>query len=196
MITLTIDAGAFDRLANAFMAAGDQAPHAIGRGLNRTGDKVRTQVKRALVQQTGLKPGVINRAVKTRRANYRDLSYVLKSRGGDISLKYLGAREVRGGVSAAPGGQRQIFPGAFIKSGRKPNRYAVKRRDGHVYRNLEGGRWGGKIEKVRSGIFIPKEMVSGASAQAFYSTAAQHLPGDVGKELYAILAGVAPRGRA
>lgn len=193
MITIAFDGSGIHRLANVFAAAGAQAPHAIRRGLNRTGEKVRTQVKRALVQQTGLKAGVINRAVKTRRANFSDLSYVLKSRGGNISLKHFGARETRAGVSAAPGGKQQIFPGAFIKGGRFPRRVALKM-GGHVFQRTGSSRL--PIEKVKSGIYIPNEMVSGASEQAFFTTARQYLPADVGKELYAILAGVAPRGRA
>lgn len=191
MISVGVDFSQFRALANAFAAAGDQAPHAIRRGLNRTGDKVRTQVKRALVPQTGLKAGVINRAIKTKRASYGRLAYEIKSRGGNISLKYFGARETRSGVSAAPRGQRQIFPGSFVKGGRFPRRVALKL-GGHAFKRTGKGRL--PIEKQKSGVFIPDEMVSGASAQAFYATARQHLPADVGRELYAILAGVAPRG--
>lgn len=192
MIRFSVDASAFAHLGNAFAAAGTQAPHAIRRGLNRTGDKVRTQVKRALVPQTGLKPGVIQRALKIKRANYGRLTYEIKSRGGNISLKHFGARETRAGVSAAPRGQRQIFPGSFVKGGRFPKRVALKM-GGHAFSRTGKGRL--PIEKQKSGVYIPDEMVSGTSAQAFYATARQHLPGDVARELYAILAGVAPRGR-
>lgn len=195
MISLGVDLSALDRLANGFASAGDQAPHAIRRGLNRTGDKVRTQVKRALVAQTGLKAGVINRAVKTKRASYGHLAYELKSRGGNISLKYFGARETGKGVSAAPRGVRQIFPGAFIKGGHFPNRVKLKL-GGHAYINIDPARkWTGQIEKKKSDVYIPEEMVSGESERAFYAEANKHLANDVAHELYAILAGVAPRGR-
>lgn len=192
MISLGVDLSALDRLANGFASAGDQAPHAIRRGLNRTGDKVRTQVKRALVAQTGLKAGVINRAVKTRRASYGHLAYELRSRGGDVSLKFFAARETRRGVSAAPHGQRQIFPGDFIKGGRFPNRVGLKM-GGHVFKRTGSGRT--PIEKQKSGVIIPEEMVSGESERAFYAEANKHLADDIAHELYAILAGVAPRGR-
>lgn len=192
MISLSIDAAALGRLANAFASAGAQAPHAIRRGLNRTGDKVRTQVKRALVPQTGLKAAVINRAVKAKRANYGNLAYELRSRGGNVSLKYFGARETRKGVSAAPHGQRQIFPGAFIKGGRFPGRVAL-RMGGHVFKRTGAGRT--PIEKQKSGVYIPDEMVSGNSERVFYAEASKRLADDVAHELYAILAGVAPRGR-
>jgi hypothetical protein len=193
MITIQADASALARLGNAFAAAGAQAPHAIRRALNRTGDKTRTQVKRVLVAQTGLKAGVIGRAVKTRRASYGGLAYVIYSRGGNISLKYFGARETRAGVSAAPWGQRRVFAGTFIKGGRFPRRVPLRRLNGHVFKRVGGARL--PIAKQKSGLFIPEEMVSGATAQTFYDTAGRELAADVAHELYAILAGFAPAGR-
>lgn len=192
MLKITFDLSQFERLANLYAAAGEQAPHAVRRGLNKAGDKARTQMKRALTKQTGLKSGVIARALKTTRANYGSAAYVITSRGGDISLKHFGARETRKGVSAAPRGQRAVFAGTFIKGGLFPNRVALKM-GGHVFSRTGKGRL--PIEKEKSGVFIPVEMVTGATAATFYETAGRSLADDIARELLAILSGAAPRGR-
>jgi hypothetical protein len=192
MLKVSFDLSEFERLANLFHAAGEQAPHAVRRGLNKAGDKARTQMKRALTKQTGLKAGVIARALKTRRASFGSLSYTITSRGGDISLKHFGARETRKGVSAAPRGQRAVFAGTFIKGGLFPDRKALKM-GGHVFARTGRGRL--PIEKQKSGVFIPVEMVTGATAAGFYEVANRHLGDDIARELLAILTGAAPRGR-
>lgn len=193
MLRVGFDLKDFQRLANIFAAAGDQAPHAVRRGLNRAGDKARTQMKRTLVKQTGLKAGVIARALKTRRANFGSLSYEIVSRGGDISLKHFGPRETRKGVSAAPRGQRAVFNATFLKGGQFPNRKTLKM-GGHVFARAGSKR--SPIEKRKSGVFIPVEMVTGSTAAAFYAAANSHLGDDIARELFAILSGAAPRGRS
>ena len=100
MISTHIDMAQFPQLANAFAAAGDQAIVAIRRAVNHTGNKARTQIIRALVVQTGLKRGVIVRAVKTRTAHAGSASYTLTTRGGNIRLKYFDPRETKAGVAA------------------------------------------------------------------------------------------------
>jgi hypothetical protein len=51
------------RYGNALAALGEgQARTALSQALNHEGDKGRTQVKRALVKQTGIKYGAIDRA--------------------------------------------------------------------------------------------------------------------------------------
>jgi hypothetical protein len=66
-------------------------------------------MRTALVSQTGLKRGTLVRAVK---GSAGPGGYVFKSHGGNIRLKFLGARETKKGVSAAPWNKRQIFAGA------------------------------------------------------------------------------------
>jgi hypothetical protein len=192
--TISVDMKALERLGNMLAAAGKRAPHAIRRGLNRTGDKARTQVKRALVVQTGLKSGTITRALKTRRASFGSLAYTMTTWGGDISLRYFNPRETRAGVSAAPGGKRQIFARTFMKGGRFPKRVDLELKlGGHVFKRTGKGRL--PIEKQHSGMYIPEEMVSGASQAAFFAAAQGNLANDVARELFAILSGAAPRGR-
>jgi hypothetical protein len=57
------------KYGNALAALGErQARKALSRALNHEGDKDRTQVKRALVKQTGIKYGAVNKAMATIRA--------------------------------------------------------------------------------------------------------------------------------
>lgn len=189
MIEIKLDMVDVSRLANALAAAGDKAPHAIRRAINHTGDKVRTQVIRSLTAQTGLKRRVIIKALKVTRANYTSPVYMLRTRGGNISLKHFGARETRKGVSAAPWNRRQIFPGTFKRAGWWPRRVEKANWRGHVFKRTGGTTSTGMdaFEKQRSGLFIPQEMVTGATEAAFMGTVQASLPARLEHELYRIL---------
>ncbi len=140
------------------------------RVVNRTGDQARTQVRRVLTKQTGLKRKTIVDAVKIKRSTPSDLIYRMTARGGDVALKYFGARETRRGVSAKPFGQRSVFASTFIKGGRFPGRKNLGM-GGQVWQRTGSGRF--PIEKVKSGVIIPAEMVKGETASAFDATAAR-----------------------
>ena len=90
--SINVDAAPFLRAANLFAAAGKNAPLAMIRAVNHTGDKARTQMRKVLVTQTGLKRKTIDKAVISKRA-FNGGAYVIKSKGGNIRLKYFGARE-------------------------------------------------------------------------------------------------------
>lgn len=147
------------------------------RALNHTGAKAKTQVTRALTKQTGLPRKVIVKALRVRKATGGNpvrgtpgrLEYRLETSGGDISLKYFGARETKAGVSAAPFGKRAVFAGTFIMGGRFPGRVALNM-GGHVFKRVGSGRI--PIAKQDSGVVIPTEMVKGATAAAFEQSAA------------------------
>lgn len=148
-----------------------QFPVVLPRIVNQVGDRSKTQVIRALTKQTGLPRRTIVKAVgDPRRANGRQLSYEMVTRGGNIRLKYLAPRETRPGVTAAPWGKRTLFAGTFMKGGRFPNRKTVAKFDGHVFRRLNSS--GTKITQARSGMFIPVEMTRDATRAAFERTAA------------------------
>jgi len=183
------DISGLQRVQNAMgRLSSDEKYTALRRAINHTGDKARTVVIRELAGQTGLKQKVIRKAVKTRRANFSSLEYVMTTRGGDISLKFFAARETRKGVTAAPRGQRQLYAGAFMKGGRFPNRKTAKGLNGHVYRRTGSGR--GPLEMVDSGVIIPAEMVTGATAQAFLDVANRELPPRVMHEIGRIAPGI------
>ena len=103
------------RYGNQLALLGEgKARTAMSRALNHEGDKGRTQVKRALVKQTGIKYGVVEKAMATVRATPATLTYTLKARGDETNIAWFGGVQRRKGVSAAPWSKRRIFRHAFI----------------------------------------------------------------------------------
>jgi hypothetical protein len=182
---LHVDVSEFIDLERTFRQFGTKAPGAIRRAVNHTGKKADTQVVRALTKQTGLKRKVIRKAVHRVPAMAGGMVYILRSSGGNVGLKYFGAGEIRKGVSAAPLGKRRLYPGAFIKGGLFPNRVAIKRYGGAVLYRSDGGRL--PIKAMKSGVFIPQEMVTGATAAAFKKTVRVALPIRLAHEIGRIL---------
>lgn len=182
MINLHVDASGIERVANLMKAAGKGSGLALIRAVNHTGDKARTQVRIALVPQTGLKRRTIDKAVKSKRA-FNGGAYEIISRGGNVRVMFFSPRETRKGVSAAPWNARRVYPGSFMKGGRFPNRKALG--IGVVQRV---GKSRTPLQTVKSGLFIPEEMVKGQSAAVFFATVEQHLPERLAHELYRILA--------
>lgn len=158
------------------------------RAVNRAGDTARTQVRRQLAKQTGLKYKVIKRALKIKRSSWSTLEYRITARGGDIALKYFGARETSKGVSAAPFGKRKVFPGTFIKAGWWPHRVVKPGWNGHVFKRVGSSKL--PIEKQESGVVIPTEMVNGASRDVFRSTVERVLPQRIEHEINRLTKGV------
>ena len=186
-LRIAFDLGQFTRLGNMIAAAGGKAPIALARAVNHTGDKARTAMARALAPQTGLKPRTTRKALKARKMwPGRSGSYVISASGGDVRLKFFAARETRKGVSAAPWGKRRAYPGTFIKGGLPEYRVPLNL-GGHVFRRTGAGRL--PITVVRSGLYIPQELVKGESAAAFDSTVRRDLPARLGHELARILGG-------
>lgn len=177
------------RFDNALKALGSkQMAQAENRAINRTGDMARTQVRQKLARQTGLKRPVIVKAVRISRSNPSILTYKMTSHGGDIALKYFGARETRKGVSAAPFGKRRVFTTTFMRAGWWPNRVAKPSWNGHVFMRAGASKF--PIEKQKSGVVIPNEMVKGATADAFNSTVARVLPQRIAHEIARLTNGV------
>ncbi|WP_202048111.1 phage tail protein [Agrobacterium vitis] len=206
MADLTIrwgDVSGVKRLENAMgRLDGPQKRIVLQRAVNHTGDKALTQVSRTLAKQTGLPYGVIKKALKVRKAtgtgisretgeivSFTDASfnYTITARGGDIALKYFKARETKAGVTAAPFGKRTLFAGAFMKGGRFPGRVNAPSLHGHVFRRAGKGR--NPIELQNSGVVIPAEMVSGASAKVFTETVETSLPTRVMHEIGYLIPG-------
>lgn len=175
-----MDTSGFERLARLLDAAGRKIEPEVAAAVNRVGEAGTLAIIRTLPQQTGLKRKVILRFLRaTTHAAPGYLVFSIKGRGGDISLKYFGAREEGAGVSAAPWNRRRLYAGGFMKSGRSPNRRLVPKLNGQVYRNVDGGRWAGKVEKLRSGLYLPYEMVTGESGEAWTRTVRSEIPAAV-----------------
>ena len=103
------------RYGNQLAALGEgQARAALSRALNHEGDKGRTQVKRVLVKQTGIKYSAVNKAMATVRSTPATLTYTLKARGDETNIAWFGGVQRRKGVSAAPWNKRRIFARSFI----------------------------------------------------------------------------------
>ncbi|QVQ35446.1 hypothetical protein KHQ08_00695 (plasmid) [Pseudochrobactrum algeriensis] len=135
-IVITKD-GIYDNFGKALNVAGDgKAKRIFANALNRGGDMARTQVKRSLVSQTGIKYGLINKAVETKRANPNKLSYSLEATGNEMNLNLFAARQGKKGVSAAPWKQRRVFKSTFI----------VPAYDGKVYKRTSPER--GPVEPL------------------------------------------------
>lgn len=161
-------------------------PKVLPRIVNQVGDKAKTQVIRNLTKQTGLDRRVIVAAVgDPRRAHGGKLSYEMVTRGGNIRVKYLNAKETEEGVEAKPFGRTALYPGAFMKGGVFPNRTDVPRFQGHAFYRLNPR--GTKITFVRSGVVIPVEMTSGATAAAFQRIAGPLLKERVDKAIAKLL---------
>ena len=174
LLEVRIDPAQLERIANLIGAAGKNANAGIARAINHTGDKAKTQMIRTLTVQTGLQRKTIVKALHvTRASGGGSMSYAIRSAGGDVSLKYFGARETAAGVSAAPFGHRRIFAGSFMKGGRFPKRVPL-RMNGQVMQRDGGSRM--PIHKVKSGLYIPNEMVSGATGAAFREVVERDLP--------------------
>lgn len=112
----------------------------------------------------------------------------MSAHGGDVALKYFGARETKVGVSAAPFGKRKVFASTFMRAGWWPNRVAKPNWNGQVFKRVGAAKL--PIEKQKSGVIIPNEMVQGATRDAFRSTVARVLPQRLAHEINRLTKGV------
>lgn len=144
----------------------ERFPKVLPRIVNQVGNRAKTTVIRNLIKQTGLPRKTIVKAVgNPNPARPGKLSFELMTRGGNIRLKYLRPRETKQGVVAYPFGKRTLYAGSFMKGGAFPKRKGVLKFDGHVMiRNKPGTRF---YTFQRSGVYIPHEMTTGATAGEF-----------------------------
>ena len=187
-LTVTLGGGQIARMHETFRLIGKDASGAAARAVNHAGDKAKTAMTRELTTQTGLKRKTIVRALRVTRASAArgTATYAIRASGGNISLSHFGARETRTGASAAPLGQRMVFAGTFMKAGGfKSGRVAKPGWNGQVFRRAGGKSKKGmdKFEKVKSGVYIPEQMVIGATADAFRTVAAADLSARLEHEL-------------
>ncbi len=156
---------------NRIVALKTKFPTVLPRIVNGVGNRSKTVVVRTLTKQTGLPRATIVKAIgNPATARPGRLVYDMTTRGGNIRLKYLRPKETEAGVVARPFGKPTLYPGAFLRGGQFPDRKPVAQFNGHAYFRLN--RSGSKITFARSGVFIPQEMTSGATAEAFQRIAA------------------------
>lgn len=95
--------------------SGAQATRVMADAMNKSGDKTRTQVKRELAQQSGVKYGQID--MRTIRATPTRLEYMIIQAGDETNLNLFAAKQGKRGVSARPWNQRRVFAGTFLVPG-------------------------------------------------------------------------------
>jgi hypothetical protein len=182
-----------DQALSRYAARLDALSSGEGRGvlaqaLNEGGRAVRQATVAVETAQTGLPGDTLERAQRELPADAGSLSYTIWSEGGNVRLKYFGAREGGGGVTAHPWNRTTYYDRAFITSGPRGRRAGSPKLGGHVYRSVGGNRrWGGPISVVRSGLFIPAEMTRGQTAAVFDKGAASVLATTVVARLGAML---------
>lgn len=172
----------------------------LAQALNEGGAAVREQTVAAETAQTGLPGDTLERAQQEIPATAGSLTYTIRSKGGNVRLKYFSPSEGAGGVTAYPWGSAHFYPSAFATSGRPGARFAVGKLNGQVYRRVNLGDRGWKrtepwrkkphespIQQERSGLFIPTEMTRGQTASAFKSGSATVLANVIVKRLGALL---------
>lgn len=166
MVTVTFDVRSFGNLADVYGDISKRTPAALARALNWTGDKARTTATRILAQVAGLSYGRTRKEIKTKRAQRYDLEYDISVSGMPFSLQAFGAHQTARGVSAAPWGQRRIFPHTFI----------VAKLGGQVFVREGSARM--PIRKLW-GPSLPKEFVRDVVPKAFIATAEDEFAGRV-----------------
>lgn len=163
---------------------GKGAPAAISRAMNRTVDTGRAKVVKALARQTGLPQKTTRKAVVAHKSNAGKLEVSLRAAGGDVALKFFKPRETRAGVMAQPFGERELFaPKIFMRGGAFPRRVDIGM-GGHIFERV-GGRT--DLEKLKSGVVIPEQMIEGESLKAWENAVDDTLPRRLDHEIGRLL---------
>jgi hypothetical protein len=171
LVTIKPSDDGLDRYGSQLLALADgQAARVLSDGLNKAGNLARTQVKRALVTQSGVKYRLIDQSTQTTLSTPSTLTYSLAVSGEETNLNLFGARQTSKGVSAAPWGRRQIFDGAFIVEA-----------------------WGGKVMRRASASRFPvaslwgpnlaREVLKERPLAAFETTLNERWAGQVARQL-------------
>jgi hypothetical protein len=189
-LELRVDARQIAAIGKRFQDAKAKMPGALAAAVQHIGPYALGAMKAELPGQTGLKSKTVDKALK---GASRGATYVIKSHGGDIRLKYFGARETAGGVSAAPWNDRKVYAATFIKSGWWPNRREPIAK-GQVLRRKGESKY--PMEVVKSGLYIAEEMVKDGCAAAFYNTVGALMPGALESVLFGALSGGGAKAQA
>ena len=161
---------------SAAMGDARRVLRAIGDGLNEGGDKVRTQVQKALWKQTGVvKYTSVTKRMHTLRASQATgggLRYQIIASGKGIPIKEFKVSAGKSGVVAFPWAVEHDFKRSFALSGA---RYKA--------------RVGAARFPIRSlfGPSLPKELVKEASAATFLREAEREVPAAILKRLARLL---------
>jgi hypothetical protein len=145
----------------------------LSNALNRGGNMARTQIKRSLVAQTGIRAGLVEQAVKTIPSFPSTLAYTLAASGNETNLNLFGAHQGKKGVSAAPWKKRRVFKSTFI----------VGKFGGRVFKRLQHGH--GPIKPLY-GPNIARELMKSPTVEK-WALAEQFVMARVAHELARVL---------
>jgi len=158
-IITTFNSAGWDAFRAGFARIGEEGPAIMAGLLNAGGLALRTKTVAAEQAQTGIKEGVTERAQIATEAGAGGLSFRITVHGGNVRLKYFGAKEGGGGVTAHPWGRSTFYPGAWINSGFRGARRPSPKLGGQVYRRVGSSRL--PIEQLHSGLYLPDELLKG-----------------------------------
>jgi hypothetical protein len=181
--------GVLARYGNQLGALGQgKARVAMARALNYGAGRAHVAVKRALVKQTSIPRGVVQGAVKLRKAAHKGsgaLEAVIHATGSELPLSVFSPRQFSFGVRARVWGRSQRFPGMFGAPGDNPKVIAAL--GGQIFHRTGKSRL--PIEKSY-GPSIPKEMLLGETKEAFETVAAPATDDRLRHELARMLDGL------
>jgi hypothetical protein len=182
-------------IENLLAAAGERAPVAIARALNRAGAPARTAYLRQVRTILGLrnwryggKPVIdlLKGRTSARTANPGRLEYSLVGFGQGLPAKYYDPKEAPAGANINWLGKRQTIARSFYLGGRFPRRKTSALTPKGVMVRKGKGRWnlGGA-----KGPGVPEAMVTPGAQAIWLAQARARLPKEMAHQLYAILAG-------
>lgn len=158
----------------------DGVKKAGARALNHTGDKVYTQVKRRIAEQTKAPVRALDQygALRKVRANWTTMEYQIRSTGRGIPLKVFKAYQTKQGVSVFAWSRgRYLVKHAFM----------VASLGGNVFFRTSKKRL--PIQKL-TGASIPKELVKRYVDQEFQRIVNRELPTRVEHEVRVLTSGI------
>lgn len=183
------------RFGNQLDSLGEGEAHRLmAMALNTEGNKGRTQVRRALMTQTGIRSRQIGKSLKTIKAAPGRLEYKIEAKAGETNISQFGLKvtwhegsamgQIRKlqTVSAAPWNVRRTFPGAF----------SIARFGGRVFKREGAGRF--PLKPVY-GPNLARELPKAQSRTTFEGIAPK-VGDEVGRLLGLVLSGALKLGRS
>jgi hypothetical protein len=170
MFLFKVDTSGLQKMARDLEAARAKIPRALAQGLNQGGDKVRTQVQRALKEQTNVKLyKSITSRVRTVRAFPGRLCYEIVATGKGIPIREFPVQVTGRGVDAEPWGVEHLFKRSFREKyiGGLMSRIGKER----------------KPIRLLRGPSLPKELVKGETPVVFDEAAQSFVPPALAKAI-------------
>lgn len=182
MISIRFKAASFDKAVK--WAAGLQAreQRAVDQAMQNGGNKVRTDIRRALVQTTGAKKyaSIVSRTASAYKAFHGASIYTIFVRRGVMKIDEFPVSAGKGGITASPWGKARTFRRSFVLPGKDAGNAANFR-----------ARLPGESGQLRRlfGPNLAKEATEGNPARVFLISAQTQIGDDLLKRLGKALKG-------